>query len=167
MKELPGGVHVLYYFICKRKLWFYANRITMEHESELVEIGRYIELFYKEDKKVREKFIIDKISPDILESKNEYVLVYEIKKSSRLKDAAEWQLKYYLWFLNKFKGINVKGKLIIPEHSETYNVELDKNDIKILKNILKDIRRIIREKNPPPPVKKSYCRTCAYNLLCY
>ncbi len=166
MIDIPGGVHVLYYFICKRKLWFYANKITMEHESELVEIGKYIELFYKEDRNIRERFLIDRISPDILESSKDCVLVYEIKKSSKARDAAEWQLKYYLWYLKRKKGLNVRGKLVIPETSEIYNVELSKDDERILKAVVNEIRRIINQDKPPPVIKKRYCNVCAYKMLC-
>ena len=30
------GTHFNYYQVCKRKLWLFANGITMEHTSDLV-----------------------------------------------------------------------------------------------------------------------------------
>lgn len=37
------GVMVEYYFICKKKLWYFANQIQMENEHENVLIGRMID----------------------------------------------------------------------------------------------------------------------------
>ena len=165
--ELPGGVYILYYFICKRKLWFYANKITMEHESDLVEIGKYIEMFYKEERGRKGTIIIDRISPDILERSEDSVIVYEIKKSSKVKNAAKWQLKYYLWYLKSKKGLKVKGKLLVPENSEEYTVNLSKDDERILKNVLKDIKRIKNMNKPPPAIRRTYCKVCAYRMICW
>jgi len=82
-----GGIHIYYYYVCKRKLWFFANKISMEHTSELVEIGKYIELFYKEERKYEKKVIIfNEISPDVIKRTKDFVLVLEIKKSSKLLD---------------------------------------------------------------------------------
>lgn len=36
------GTHFNYYQVCKRKLWLFANGITMEHISELVYEGKLI-----------------------------------------------------------------------------------------------------------------------------
>ena len=53
------GIMVYYYFICERRLWYFANQINMEQNSELVQIGKIIdETTYKreknnEDKKLR------------------------------------------------------------------------------------------------------------------
>lgn len=37
------GVMVYYYFVCKRKLWYFNNDINMEFNSELVGIGKLID----------------------------------------------------------------------------------------------------------------------------
>ncbi len=44
---------VYYYFVCKRKLWYFKNDVNMEHNSELVGIGKLID----EDSYGREKSI--------------------------------------------------------------------------------------------------------------
>lgn len=36
------GTHFNYYQVCKRKLWLFANGITMEHTSDLVYEGKLI-----------------------------------------------------------------------------------------------------------------------------
>jgi len=166
--NLPyGGIYIYYYFICKRKLWFYANKITMEDTSDLVQIGKYIELFYKEEKKHDKQIIIDNtISPDAIESKGGFLLVLEIKKSKSFKEAALWQLKYYLWYL-KNKGLNVKGKLVIPEEKKEEYIELTEEDDRKIKEILNEIKEIIKQPKPPKVVKKPYCKYCSYRTLCW
>ncbi len=165
--ELLGGLYIYYYFVCKRKLWFYAHKINMEHESELVEIGKYIELFYKEEHKKEKKIIIDNIiSPDVLEKTKEAVIVYEIKKSSKFKEAALWQLKYYLWYLQR-KGLKVRGKLVIPEENKDEYIELTEKDIETLKKILEDIRKIVSKDKPPGAIRREYCNRCSYKYLCF
>ena len=34
------GVMVNYYFVCKRKLWYFVKNLDMEHNSELVGMGK-------------------------------------------------------------------------------------------------------------------------------
>jgi CRISPR-associated exonuclease Cas4 len=165
--KLPGGAMIYYYFVCPRKLWFYVHKLTMEHESDFVQIGKYIELFYKEDKKYEKNIVIDNIiSPDALKRNKDYILVFEIKKSEKFKDAALWQLKYYLWYL-KNKGLNVKGKLVIPEYNKEEYIELTEKDEEKIKEILRKINDIIRLDKPPRVVKKDYCNACAYYPLCW
>ena len=167
IRELPGGVMIYYYFVCSRKLWFYSHKITMEHESDLVRIGKYIELFYKEDKKYEKKIIIDNtISPDALKRAKDCVIVLEVKKSEKFREAALWQLKYYLWYLKK-KGLNVKGKLVIPEYNKEEYVELTEKDEEKIIEILKKIKEIVNLDKPPRVVKKDFCRACAYYPMCW
>ena len=47
-----SGVMFYYYFVCKRKLWYFLNQINMEQNSELVSIGKILdETTYKKEKK--------------------------------------------------------------------------------------------------------------------
>lgn len=164
--EKLTGLHIQYYFICPRKLWFYHYKLNMELESELVKIGRYIESFYKRDKYMKEKIILDDfLSLDILEKEKEFVYIIEIKKSSKMEEAIIWQLKYYLWYLSK-KGLKVKGKLVIPEEKIEKIIELSKDDEYRLKQIIKEIMKIINSDKPPKVDKKPYCKKCSYKILC-
>ena len=46
------GIMIYYYFVCKRKLWYFLNQINMEQNSELVSIGKILdETTYKKEKK--------------------------------------------------------------------------------------------------------------------
>ena len=52
MKENITGVMVYYYFVCKRKLWYFCNDINMEHTNENVMLGKLLdENSYPRDEK--------------------------------------------------------------------------------------------------------------------
>ncbi|MEM3192938.1 MAG: Dna2/Cas4 domain-containing protein, partial [Candidatus Parvarchaeota archaeon] len=42
MDSISGftGTQVNYYFVCKRKLWFFSHNIELESDSDLVLMGR-------------------------------------------------------------------------------------------------------------------------------
>ena len=47
------GIMIYYYFVCKRKLWYFANEVNMEQNSELVSIGKILdETTYTREKKI-------------------------------------------------------------------------------------------------------------------
>lgn len=46
------GMQIYYYYVCKRKLWYFVNGLTMESENENVKIGKIVdETSYKNEKK--------------------------------------------------------------------------------------------------------------------
>ena len=52
MDDRITGVMVYYYFLCRRKLWYFCHDINMENENENVMIGRILdETSYKRDDK--------------------------------------------------------------------------------------------------------------------
>lgn len=70
------GIMVYYNFVCKRKLWYFYNGITMEHTNEDVSIGKSIdEEFYSgEEKHINVKNIIN---IDYIKDKN---IIHEVKR---------------------------------------------------------------------------------------
>lgn len=156
------GLMFAYSLICQRKLWLYANDIRMEHESEDIEIGKYID----ENSYIREKkqvLVDNKINIDYLKNG----IVYEIKKSSATKEAAVYQIKYYLYVL-KEKGINnPKGVLKIPKEKYVENISLTEQDILFIKKQLNEIIKIIRTKKIPALETKKICKKCAYYEMCH
>ncbi|WP_459195789.1 CRISPR-associated protein Cas4 [Wukongibacter baidiensis] len=162
MKDITG-VMVYYYFVCKRKLWFFKNDITMEQGNELVGMGKLVdETSYSRNKK---NILIDEtINIDFLK---DWKVIHEVKKSRKISEASKWQLKYYIWIL-KGKGVDVeKGVLDYPLLRKRENVFLDEEGEKELKDILKEINIIVGLQTPPPIIKKSICKKCAYYELCY
>ena len=109
MKKVTG-VMVYYYFVCKRKLWYFSNNLNMESTSELVGIGKLVdETSYSRERK---NILIDEvINIDFLKN---WKVVHEVKKSKKIDEASKWQLKYYMWVL-KNKGVQIeKGILDYP-----------------------------------------------------
>lgn len=162
MKKITG-VMVYYYFVCKRKLWFFANNVTMEQNSDLVSMGKLIdETSYSREKK--HILINESINIDFL---RDWKVIHEVKKSRQIEEASIWQLKYYIWVL-KQKGVDIeKGILDYPLLRKREEVILTQEDEQRLEKILKEISTIVDLKLPPNLKKKSMCKKCAYYELCY
>jgi len=140
------GVQVNYYFIDHRVLWYFSKGITMEHNSELVEIGKIITSeYYKRDKK---EIQIGRIKIDFYRKNLE---IHEVKKSSKFIEASRWQLIYYLYVLKKL-GVECKGILNFPKERKTEEIFLDEEKEKKIEEILQDIKKIVNL--PKPPITK-------------
>ncbi|MTI48948.1 MAG: CRISPR-associated protein Cas4 [Firmicutes bacterium] len=157
------GVMVYYYFVCKRKLWYFFKEITMEQNSELVGIGKLVdETTYKREKK--NILIEENIKIDFLK---DWRVIHEVKKSRKVSEASKWQLRYYIWILRK-KGVDIEmGILDYPLLRKREDVLVSEKDAIELENILKLIRKIVRDKVPPKIEKKNICKRCAYYELCH
>lgn len=68
--EKITGMHIYYYFVCKRKLWYYVNNLQMEHSNEHVNLGKIIDenSYSREDKHININNVIniDFIRDDII-----------------------------------------------------------------------------------------------------
>ena len=163
MGDKVTGVMVYYYFVCKRKLWFFCHQINMESGNEDVMLGKILDdnSYQRDDKHIN---IDDVINIDFIRDKNE---VHEVKKSKAIEDAGIWQLKYYLYYL-KNKGVNdVTGSIDYPLLKKKIHVELSEEDIRKLEKVLKDIQ-VIRDINTNIELEeKTICNKCAYHDLCF
>ena len=147
----------------KKKLWYFANQIQMEQNSELVEIGKIIdETSYKNQEK---HILIDNtINIDFIKNN---VILHEVKKTKSIEEASIWQVKYYMYYLEQ-KGVeNIKAKIDFPLIKETKDVVLNYEDRQALQNIITNIREIINSKNPMDVIQDKKCKKCAYYDLCY
>jgi CRISPR-associated exonuclease Cas4 len=164
--DLFTGTQVNYYFICITKLWLFSHRITMEQNSDLVAMGRFVhETSYGREKK--DIIIDDRIGIDFIK-KGEKITVHEVKKSRKMERSHKYQLYYYLWFLNEVKGIpDVEGVLDYPESRERVALTLDDGIKQEIRTILDEIKTIVAQPLPPEPVKKPICRKCAYFDFCW
>jgi CRISPR-associated exonuclease Cas4 len=164
---LIGGIKVSYYFICKSKLWLFSHFITQEKESELVLIGKILEEMFFKEIKSKNVLIDTKISIDFIKTKDKVVL-HDIKKSSKFKEAHYYQMLYYLWYLKNIKGVEkLEGVINYPKEKKVIKVELTEEKEKEIENILKKINEITSLPKPPPAIYKPYCRKCAYFEFCF
>jgi len=176
------GTEVAYFFICARKLWFFAHNIQCEQESDAVRMGKHIhETSYQREKKeisIDGVIVVDWIDHD-------KKIIHEVKKSASMDTAHTWQLKYYMWYLEQ-KGIHIAdeemmekfeneiekrgyiGELNYPKLKQTQQVILKKIDrVEIEQKILPNIQKIIALEKPPKAVEWKICKKCSYNELCY
>jgi len=162
MKNITG-VMVYYYFVCKRKLWYFNKGINMEFNSELVGMGKLIdENSYEREKK---SILIDEtINIDFLK---DWKIIHEVKKSRKIDIASKWQLKYYIWMLRN-KGVDIeKGILDYPVLRKREEIFVTKEEEDELLDVLYDIPNIINMDMPPEIIDKKICKKCAYYELCY
>lgn len=157
------GIHIYYYTVCKRKLWFFHHNIQLEQENEDVKIGKVIDesTYLRDNKHIN---IDNVINIDFIRSSK---VIHEVKKSRSIEEASILQVKYYLFYLYE-KGVReVKGKIDYPLLKQTINVELTENDIKEITEMIKNIKEIVLLKSPPCFKKQKICKKCAYYELCF
>ena len=158
MEDRITGVMIYYYFVCKRKLWYFCHDIRMETENEDVILGKILD-----ESSYKKKDIDDIINIDFISEHNE---LHEVKKSKVVEEAGIWQVKYYLYYLQKRGVNNLKGKIDYPLLKKSLIVELSEKDTKILERIISEITEIKRKDIPSACVNSKLCKKCAYYDLC-
>lgn len=160
------GTHFNYYHVCKRKLWLFANGINMEHTSDLVYEGKMLhETSYPQRSERYEELEVDGVKIDFYDARNK--VVHEIKKSDKIEEAHEWQVKYYIFVLEKNGVEGVTGLLEYPSMRQTNPVALTDEDRTRLVEIEEDIRGIIEKEECPPVIRTKICKQCSYYEFCY
>ncbi|KAI4447160.1 hypothetical protein C823_001679 [Eubacterium plexicaudatum ASF492] len=162
MDKRVTGVMIYYYFVCKRKLWYFTHEITMESENEDVLLGKLLDenSYQKNDKHIN---IDNIINIDFIKEQKE---LHEIKKSRAMEEAGIWQVKYYLYYLKQRGVIGLKAKIDYPLLKKNMLIELSEEDESKLNEIITEIYAIKEQLCPPHPELKKRCMKCAYYDLC-
>lgn len=162
MKQVTG-LMIYYYFICHRKLWYFANEIEMEQNSELVSIGKVLnETSYQREKK---SILIDnQINIDFIQNG---AVLHEVKKTKAIEEAGEWQIKYYMYYLEQRGVKEIEAKVDYPLLKQTKEVFLTQEDRKLLKKAIQDIEKILESDKIQKKLDAKICKKCAYYDLCY
>jgi len=159
--EKVTGMQIYYYYVCKRKLWYFSHSLNMENDNEYVSLGKLIDenSYSREEKHINIDNVIniDFIRDDI---------VCETKKSRTIEEASEMQLKYYLYYLEKNGTKKFKGEINYPVLKKKVTVELQDEDCEKIEDICLEIMRINKQDMPPEYQKKGICKNCAYYDLC-
>ena len=158
MEERVTGVMIYYYFVCKRKLWYFIHEISMEAENENVMLGKLLDesSYQRGEKHIN---IDNVINIDFIKEHKE---LHEVKKSRAIEEAGIWQVKYYLYYL-KQRGVNgLKAKIDYPLLKKNLMVELAQ-----IERILYEINSMKEQVLPPEFSKKKICAKCAYHDLCF
>ena len=93
--------------------------------------------------------------------------LHEVKKSRAVEEAGVWQIKYYLYYLQKRGVDDLKGKIDYPLLKKTMEVELSDEDKNEIERILGEISEIKRAELPPALAESKLCKKCAYFDLCF
>jgi CRISPR-associated exonuclease Cas4 len=166
LEEPPpvNGTLIWYYSICPRQVWFMAHQLTPDEYDDNIVLGRFIhENTYLRD---RHEVQVGNIKIDLVRGPQGEALIGEIKKSSRARESALMQLKYYLYVLKEY-GLDLKGMLLFPLEKKREEICLDEEGIKEVKAAIAGVRRILSQPLPPSPKRQKWCRPCAYAEYCW
>lgn len=157
------GIMIYYYFVCKRKLWFFVHEITMEEENEEVQIGKAIdELTYVSERK--HISIQNEINIDLVRKRG---VIHEIKKSRKIEKASIWQVKYYLYYL-KQRGVQISEAMIdYPLLKQTVEVALTEKDENDLRQVISEAMELKKTGEIPAARRMGKCNKCAFCDLCF
>lgn len=157
------GIMIYYCTVCKRKLWYSCKKIELEYLNENVQIGKALDesAYGKEDKHIN---IRDEINIDFIKEKR---IIHEVKKSKKIEEASIWQVKYYIYYLEKEGVDGVTGQIDYPLIRKTKEVLLTQEDKCKLDGMIEEIKRIINLDSPPKMKKLAICKNCAYHDLCW
>lgn len=160
------GTHFNYFYLCHRKLWLFANGITMEHTSDAVYEGKLIhESAYPQRPERYQEVEVAGIKIDFYDQKNK--VIHEIKKSDKIEDAHEWQVKFYIYTLENIGVEGVTAILEYPQLRKTSHVSLNDEDRRRLMEDTIKIEELIESEKCPPIIKSKICKSCSYYEFCY
>ncbi len=160
------GTHFNYYLICHRELWLYANGINMESTSDLVYEGKLLhETSYQRRSEKYRELELDGIKIDYFDPKNK--VVHEIKKSDKHEEAHEWQVKYYLFVLERNGVEGATGLLEYPRLHKTDEVLLTIPNREAIEEMLVKIEALIAREQCPERILVTRCKNCSYFDFCW
>jgi CRISPR-associated exonuclease Cas4 len=160
------ATHINYLHICRRKLWLFANGMTMEQNSDLVAEGKIIgESSYPQRAERYTEVEFEGVKIDFYDARNK--IVHEVKKSSRMEQAHIAQVKYYLFILERNGIEGAKGVLEYPKLRQTESVELSEQDRLDIPIWEAEVRRIIEQSDCPKVTKIAACKNCSYHDYCF
>ena len=150
------GTEVGYYFICRKKLWWFHHGIQMETESDRVKLGKVVhENSYERKKKeisIDNKIVLDWQSDGV---------IHEVKLSDSMEEAHEFQLLYYIFYL-KQKGVEgLTGQIDYPKLRQTKKIELTAEKEAKLKETLMEMEKIVSLDAPPEVLFRRECAEVA------
>ena len=165
-----------YHAVCPRKAWYAMRGLAMEHESDAVRHGRLLDRTAYARR--RRPDLVEATAPDgtPLAACIDGVdlragVLHETKRGRAEEHAHRLQLRFYLWVLalagvTRADGGPLSGRLDYPALRRTEAVELgDAGDVE---EAVAAVAALGRRATPPPRhPRRSFCRRCAYEALCF
>jgi CRISPR-associated exonuclease Cas4 len=140
-----AGTHCNYYVVCHHKLI---------HETS-----------YPQRPERHSEIEINGIKIDYYDAKNK--VIHEVKKSDSREEAHEWQVKYYIYVLERTGIEGITGILEYPKLRQTRQIVLSDNDRQEIKEFEKDIEQIVTSEICPDRIEQRQCRSCSYFDYCW
>jgi CRISPR-associated exonuclease Cas4 len=160
------GTHFNYYMLCHRKLWLFANGISMEHTSDLVYAGKLLhESSYPQRAERYTEVEVEGLKIDFYDPFAK--VVHEVKKSDSYEEAHEWQVKYYIYVLERNGVTGASGLLEYPKQRETHVVNLSEDDRRLIEVYVKEIESIVISDDCPARKEQKRCKNCSYFDFCW
>lgn len=158
------GTEIAYLYLCKRKLWFFRHGIKPENENVNVQIGKHIQetSFEREEKDIPigEIGVIDWAA-------FRHGIIHETKKGKSPGQGDEAQVRYYMHWLNS-NGINIKeAQIHYPTSRKTHTLEWNPEIDAKVQDDLAECLRVVSLDSPPPLIEFPYCKSCAYQEICF
>ncbi len=179
MPELSiTGTLVNYFVLCRGKAWLAVHGLWMEQESEAVALGRLLdETTYAEE---LQHVNVEADGPEGLRLAGRIDwaelrdgVLHETKRSPSGIEAHRWQLRFYLWLLQKWgvvrpDGQPFEGQLNFPRQRRTEIVTLTPDDEAQLRVLVQELHQTAAHPTPPPRLEnRRFCKKCAYEELCF
>lgn len=169
------ATHINYYHVCLRKLWLFTNGINMEQTSDTVYDGKLLhETSYPQRAEKHTEIDVSAITKEgiQLSGKIDFYdakakVIHEIKRSDKIEDAHEWQVKYYIWLLELNDIIGVHAILEYPKLRSTHEVLLDNTGRLYLEELIPKIVVLQESDVCPDRINSKICKNCSYYELCY
>ena len=163
------------YHVCSREMWLHANGVRMEHTSDTVYDGKLLhETSYPQRAEKHSEIELSAATGEgiTLTGKIDFYdagkkTIHETKRSDKVEQAHEWQLKYYIW-LFELNGIkDVHGILEYPKLRQTDEVWLSETDRLHLQEAVQQIKDLLENESCPERINARICKSCSYYDLCY
>lgn len=141
-----------------------SRQICPDEDNTLLHLGRLIQnqSYGRERKEVR----LEHLCLDLIRREEETLIVAEVKKSSRVREAARMQLAFYLYELEQM-GIEARGELLFPEERQREQLVLDEKLSQRVEEIKGCIVSLVLQEQPPLPERNTFCNKCAYAEFCW
>lgn len=158
------GQEVNYLYVCKRKLWLYRHGMRPERENDNVRIGMQIqkETFSREEKEIP---IGDIGVLDWANLKNG--VIHETKKGKTPGKGDVAQVRYYMGYLNEHGMTVHSAEIHYPLMRRIETVRWSEEAHAQMNADLDAVRTVLALPRPPSIIAYPYCKSCAYQEMCY
>jgi CRISPR-associated exonuclease Cas4 len=141
-----------------------SHKLEADQDNDAVVIGRYLHEHAYERK--RKEVSLGHIKIDLIQNRQNRIILGEVKKSSRFQKSAEMQLSFYLMELKKL-GVQAEGELLFPEEKKKIAIFLTPERENELNHVIDQIEQLIDRPRPPAAEKCRFCSRCAYQEFCW